>query len=103
MFDLIKKSILTGVGLAAITKDKAEELAKDIAKAGKLSEKEGKDLTDDLLKKSEKARRDLEVQVEKLIKDTLKKMNIVTRDEFLSLTKQIEKLEQVIKEKGSQE
>ena len=102
MFDLIKKTILTGVGLAAITKDKAEELAKEIAKAGKLSEKEGKDLTDDLLRKSEKARKDLEAQVEKLTKDTLKKMNIITRDEFLNLTKQIKKLEQAIKEKGSQ-
>ena len=44
MFDLIKKTMLTGVGLAAMTKDKVEELAKELSKKGKLSEKEGKDL-----------------------------------------------------------
>jgi hypothetical protein len=29
MFDLIKKTILAGVGFAAITKDKVEQLAKE--------------------------------------------------------------------------
>jgi len=52
MFDIIKKVMLTGVGLAAMTKDKVEEVARDLAKKGKLTEKEGKELVDDLLKKS---------------------------------------------------
>jgi len=47
MFDLIKKTMLTGVGLAGLTKDKIEKLAKELAKKGKLSEKEGKKLVDD--------------------------------------------------------
>ncbi len=36
MFDLIKKTLLTGVGLAAMAKDKIEELAKELAEKGKL-------------------------------------------------------------------
>lgn len=48
MFDIIKKVVLTGVGLAAMTKDKVEEVARDLAKKGKLTEKEGKELVDDL-------------------------------------------------------
>lgn len=32
MFDIIKKVMLTGVGLAAMTKDKVEEVARDLAK-----------------------------------------------------------------------
>ena len=102
MFDLIKKTLLTGVGLAAMTKDKIEELAKELTEKGKLTEKEGKDLVDDLLKKSEKAKKDLEAQIERVVKDTMKKMNIPSGEELSNLTKRVKKLETVLKEKRSQ-
>ena len=102
MFDLIKKTMLTGVGLAAMTKDKIEELAKELTEKGKLTEKEGKDLVDDLLKKSEKAKKDLEAQIERVVKDTMKKMNIASGEELSNLTKRVKKLETALKEKGSQ-
>ena len=103
MFDLIKKTMLTGVGLAAMTKDKIEELAKELTEKGKLTEKEGKDLVDDLLKKSEKAKKDLEAQIERVVKDTMKKMNIPSGEELSNLTKRVKKLETALKEKGSQD
>ncbi|MBW1775327.1 MAG: polyhydroxyalkanoate synthesis regulator [Deltaproteobacteria bacterium] len=102
MFDLIKKTMLTGVGLASLTKDKVEKLAKELAKKGKLSEEEGKKLVEDLSKKSEKAKKDLEAQIEGVVKNTMEKMNLATREDMLSLTKRIKKLEQALKKKGSQ-
>ena len=56
MVDLIKKAIYTGVGLAVLTKEKAEELVKELSQQAKLSEQEGKELFDSLLKQSEHAR-----------------------------------------------
>ena len=102
MFDPIKRTMLTGVGLAAMTKDKIEELAKELTEKGKLTEKEGKELVDDLLKKSEKAKKDLEKDIEKVVKDTMKKMNIASGEELSNLTKRVKKLETALKEKGSQ-
>ncbi len=99
MFDLIKRTMLTGVGLAAMTKDKIEELAKELTEKGKLTEKEGKELVDDLLKKSEKAKKDLEKDIEKVVKDTMKKMNIASGEELSNLTKRVKKLETALKEK----
>ena len=58
MFDLIKKTLLTGVGLAVMTKDKVEELGKEFASQAKLSELEGKEFVDHLLKQSETARKE---------------------------------------------
>ena len=101
MFDLIKKTMLTGVGLAGLTKDKSEKLARELAKKGKLSEEEGKKLVNELSKKSEKARKDLEAQIEKVVKNTMKKMNLATREDILKLTERIKKLDQALKEKGS--
>ena len=53
MVDLIKKAIYTGVGLAVLTKERAEELVKELSQQAKLSEQEGKELFDGLLKQSE--------------------------------------------------
>ncbi len=99
MFDLIKKTMLTGVGLAGLTKDKIEKLAKELAKQGKLSEKEGKKLLDDLSKKSEKAKKDMERQIEGIVKKTTKKMNLATRGDLLKLMERIKKLERALKDK----
>lgn len=64
MFDLIRKTILTGVGLSTMTRDKVKDLAKELTEKGEMSEKEGKELVDELLKKSEKAKKDLETKYE---------------------------------------
>ncbi len=55
MVDLIKKAFYTGLGLAVLTKDKAEEMVRDIAEQAKLSESEGKELVDSLMKQSDEA------------------------------------------------
>ena len=63
MVDLIKKAFYTGLGLAVLTKDKAEEMVRDIASQAKLSESEGKELVDSLMKQSDQARQDFQAKV----------------------------------------
>ena len=92
MLDLLKKSILTGVGLALMTKDKAEELAKELVKKGELSEKEGKEFIDEMLKKSKQAGKDMEAKVDDLVKKALKKANVATREDLAGLEKEIKRL-----------
>lgn len=94
MFELIKKAMLAGVGLAAVTKDKVEELARELTEKGEMSEKEGKELIDELLKKSEQARKDLETKVEDTVRKVLEKMAVATKEDIDSLSKRINNLEQ---------
>jgi polyhydroxyalkanoate synthesis regulator phasin len=94
MFELIKKTMLAGVGLAAVTKDKVEELARELTEKGEMSEKEGKELMDQLLKKSEQARKDLETKVEDTVRKVLGKMAVATKEDIDSLSERIKKLEQ---------
>lgn len=96
MIDLIKKVLLTGVGMASLTKKKIEELGKEIADKGNLSEKEGKELLDELMKKSEESRKEVEAQVQKFVKDSLNKMNLATRDDLMKIEKQVEELSKAI-------
>jgi len=99
MLDFVKKVMLTGVGLAALTKEKVEELAKDLAEKSNLSETEGKKFVDDLLKKSEQARKDLQDKIEKAAGSAIKKMNCATADEVSELRDEINQLKQLMKEK----
>ena len=93
MFDLLKKTILAGIGIASMTKDKIEKLGKKISEESKLTAEEGKKFVNDLLKQSEKARENLEAQVQKFVKNALEKLDIPTREDFNRLEKRIKKLE----------
>jgi polyhydroxyalkanoate synthesis regulator phasin len=92
MIDLIKKTMLAGVGLAAMTKDKVEELAEDLTKEGELSEKEAKKLLDDLLKRSKRAKKDLDKKMENVVMKVLKKMDVATKKDIARLDKKIKNI-----------
>jgi len=93
MIDLIKKGFLAGLGLAAMTRDKAEELVKVAIEKGEISEKEGKGLVDKLLKRSEEAIKDLETKVEGIVRKALEKMNVATKDDISEIEEKIKNLE----------
>jgi polyhydroxyalkanoate synthesis regulator phasin len=92
MVDLIKKAIYTGVGLAVLTKEKAEELVKELSQQAKLSEQEGKELFDSLLKQSEHARNDLQSKVDEAVVAVVNRLNLATKDELAGLKTKVEEL-----------
>ncbi|MCD6380680.1 hypothetical protein J7M07_09600 [bacterium] len=93
MLSLVKKVMLTGVGLAVMTKEKAEEIGRELIKKGDITEKEGKEFVKDLLKKSEEAKNDFEKKVEENVKQVLAKLDIVTKKDIDELVKRITALE----------
>lgn len=103
MIDLVKKVLLTGVGVAALSKEKIEELAKDIAEKGKMTEKEGKALVDQLLQSSDEARQDLQKQVEAKVQTVLEKMDLAKKSELDALKLEIEELKQAAAQADSEE
>jgi polyhydroxyalkanoate synthesis regulator phasin len=92
MIDLIKKAIYTGLGLAVLTKEKAEELVKDLAQQAKLSEHEGKELVDGLMKQSEQARNDFQAKVDEAVLAVVNRLNLATRDEVAGLKAKVDEL-----------
>jgi polyhydroxyalkanoate synthesis regulator phasin len=92
MIELIKKALYTGVGLAVLTKEKAEELVQELTKQAKLSEQEGKELFDGLLKQSEQARNDFQAKVDETVLAVVARLNLATKDEVASLKAKIDEL-----------
>ena len=93
MVDLIKKALYTGVGLAVLTKEKAEELVKELTQQAKLSEQEGKELFEGLLKQSEQARNDFQTKIDEAVLTVVKRLNLATKDELATLKAKVEELE----------
>jgi len=101
MIDLVKKTLLTGIGVAALTKEKVEELAKDFIEKGKLTEQEGRELVDQLLKRSEEAKDELQAQVEEKVKLVMEKMNLAPRSDVDELKLEITVLREKLQEYAS--
>ncbi len=102
MLNIIKKSMLTGIGLALIAKDEVEDLAKELVNKGKMTENEGMKFLEDLQKKYEETQKKLEERVQETVKDFMKKADVVTGDELKGLKKEIRELKKVIS-KGTDE
>ncbi len=92
MIDLIKKALLTGVGIASLTKDKVDELAKELIDKGKISEQEGEKLVQDLFDQAEESRETLKSQTESLVKNIIAKMHLARVEDIELLKSEIEQL-----------
>ena len=100
MLNIVKKSMLTGIGLALIAKDEVEDLAKELVNKGKMSENEGTKFLEDLQKRYDETQKKLEEKVQRAVKDFMKKADVVTRDELKGLKKEIRDLKKAISEAG---
>lgn len=96
MLDLMKKTMLTGIGLALLAKDEMEELAREVVEKGKMTEKDGKKFFNDLQERYEEVQNKLEERVEKAVKEFLKKADVVTADELKALKKEIRELKKAV-------
>jgi polyhydroxyalkanoate synthesis regulator phasin len=104
--DIIKKTLLAGVGLALKTWDEVEALAKELVKKGELSETEGRHFLKDLQKRYDDVQKKLEARVELTVREFLKKADVVTGDELKALKKEVHQLKKMINsdaEKASKE
>lgn len=100
MIELLKKTLLTGVGVAALTKEKIEALAKDFVEKGKISEQEGKAFVDDLIARSDESREAFQNQVEERVQLVLTKMNLAKQSEVDALKVEVETLQKALDDQG---
>ncbi len=77
-----------------MTKEKVEELARELSRRAKLTEKEGKDLVDDLLRESDRAAEALKAGVSDTVRATLEKMDVATRRDIDVLEKRLTRIEE---------
>jgi len=93
MIDLLKRTLLAGIGAAALTKEKVEGLVDELVKKGEIASKEGPKVVKELLERSQEAKKELEEKVEEATQKALKKLRLATRAEVEELRAKLEELE----------
>lgn len=91
--EVAKKALYFGLGLAAYSKEKIEELVKEVVEAGEAKQKDAAALKEELLKKAEEEKKEIEKLLQKEIKRVVKSMGLLTKDDLKGLEEKIAELE----------
>lgn len=100
MLETIKKSLLTGVGLALRSKGEIEELAKEFAKQSKMDQTEAKQFLNECQQKYEDAKQGFDKKIETAIEKILKKLDLPTRSDIKLLNQRIDQLTEDLNDKN---
>jgi polyhydroxyalkanoate synthesis regulator phasin len=93
MIDLVKKSMLAGVGLAVVTKDKVLESLDELVERGKLTREEAREMSDKIVEEGKVETEKARVEASKLFNDMLHRANVVTKDQYDALAARVTALE----------
>lgn len=101
MKDILKNMMYAGIGAAFLTREKLEELRKELMDKGCLSVEEGKAFVDELLKKSEAAKGNLEQWITRQVEEKVKQCHLASTEDVAALRSQVEELQAMVrKEQG---
>ncbi len=92
MLEYLKKSLLTGVGLALRSKSEIEELAKDFAEKSKMNQDEAKEFLKECQNKYEDAKSGFDKKLETTIEGILLKLDLPSRSDIQALNERIDDL-----------
>ena len=94
MQDILHKILYAGIGLAALSEQKAQEIVADLEKRGEVSAEEGKKLAQELVEKARQQAQEIRRFVSQEVEKVSSKVKIVSRDDFDALERRVADLEQ---------
>ena len=93
MFEIFKKSLFAGLGLAVVTKTKLESVLEKLVEEGKMSRDEAEKMGQELLDSGEKQWTDFESRLQETVKGFLDNMDISKASDLKKLEKKIKALD----------
>ncbi len=96
-FEFIKKTMLTGIGVALKTQAEFEEMTKTFIDKTRMTEEEGKKFVDEMMDKYQEAKVNMDSQIEKSVKQVLQSADIASSKELNALKEEVEKLKEALK------
>ncbi|MBI4240574.1 MAG: phasin family protein [Candidatus Rokubacteria bacterium] len=94
VFDMIRKTLLAGLGV----QESVRTFIEDLVKKGELSDAEAAKLLRDWMAKAEQGALELERKINERVNKTLGMMNLPSRDDIARLERQIENLSRLLRE-----
>jgi polyhydroxyalkanoate synthesis regulator phasin len=89
MFELIKRAMFTGVGLASMTREKIEELAKEVSRQADLTEAEATKFQAELEKRAASAQEDLQNQIDQRVEQVTQRLGLGRAEDVAALSAKV--------------
>ncbi len=102
MLDIVKKTLLLGLGVASLTKEKAEKIVDELVKHGEVASKDRPKVINELLQRSEEEKKKFVSKVRETVKTVVNEMGLPGKEDIDELKKKINELEKTIKKKKLQ-
>ena len=96
-FEFIKKTMMTGIGMALKTQAEFEEMTKSFIDKSRMSEEEGRKFIDEMLDKYKESKQNMEKQIETAVKKIIEKTDLASNKDLKSLKDEVEKLKEQLK------
>lgn len=93
MFETLRKVMLFGLGAAAMTQDKIQQMIDDMVSRGDMTVDEGRKLFDEVTSRVEEQGRTMNERIRNQVRDMLKDMGIADRTQIAMLEARIDLLE----------
>lgn len=93
MKDVFRKLALAGIGAFSLTREKAEQIVKELVEKGQVSAEEAKGVFHDLLEKGEQERAALAQTIRSEINRFREEVGFVTKQDYRALEERISRLE----------
>ncbi|MEN6441057.1 MAG: hypothetical protein ABFD97_21015 [Syntrophobacter sp.] len=94
MLELLKKSLMAGLGAVVITRDKVREVTRTLVDEGKMSTDEAEKFADDLVKSGEREWEDINSKLQSTAKKWSDNMEVVRKKDLQDLHAKLELMEQ---------
>jgi len=96
MIDLIKKTVLAGIGATVITKEKIEAVMQDLVKQGKVSTEEAKNLASKIADEGRKEWESSSKDLAERIRELLAKADFAHKADVAQLERRVQLLEEKV-------
>jgi len=96
MKDFFERLILIGLGLMAVTKEKAEKFADELVEKGKIKREDVPQLIENILQSAERGREKVREVIQEEIKNSLDVLNLPTKKEINEIKKKLEEIDKKI-------
>jgi polyhydroxyalkanoate synthesis regulator phasin len=98
MFELVKKTLFLGFGLATLTKDKLEELGREVARQAQLNEAKAREFQVELNARAEQSRQALAAEIDRRVDQGFGKMGVARSKDLHEIAARLEALERAVAE-----
>lgn len=93
MIELVKKTMLAGIGIGVVTKDKVLASLDELVEKGKLTKDEAVAMSDKIVEEGQAETEKAKVEASKLFNEMLHRANVVTKDQYEALAARVTALE----------